>query len=400
VGKSLAERLQAAIDERELVECARRLIRIQSVTGNEMAVMTAAQQWLEAQGLAARVIAREPARPNIVADIGKPTGRLLVLNGHLDTVPVGPGEGWAHDPFGGEVENGRLYGRGSLDMKGACAAMMCAAVILHRSGAAMAGHLQLQLVCDEEESGFYGTQYLVERADAGELPRPDGVLIGEKSDLRIRIAERGHFQFQLIFRGRAAHTAMARVSGVNPIVHAAAAVLRLDRPIDTFHPAVGHPIISVNRIEAGLVANQVPAQCTVTVDRRLVPGESPDTVAAEVDAACAELRREIPDLDCELVPLRGPEGRVEFSHANMTPLEHPFVGDIRAAYREATSEEAQLFVDWGGGTDARLFRARGIPTVVVGAAGSGFHGADEFARVDSLVTLARVYLATATRMLA
>jgi acetylornithine deacetylase/succinyl-diaminopimelate desuccinylase-like protein len=398
MGVSIVEHLQAAINERELVECARQLIRVPSVTGNETAVMAAACEWLQTRGVAPRLVARDPSRPNVVADIGGAAGPLLVLNGHLDTVPVGAGEGWTHDPFGGSVEGGCLYGRGALDMKGACAVMMHVAAILRGSSRALGGRLQLQLVSDEEESGFYGTQHLVERLDAGELPRPDGVLIGEKSDLRIRIAERGHFQFQLVFRGRAAHTAMARVAAVNPIVHAAAAVLRLDGPLQTFHPAVGYPIISVNRIDAGVVTNQVPAQCTVTVDRRLVPGESPETVAAEVHRALAAVRREIPNLDYELVPIKGPEGRVEFSPANMTPVEHPFVADVQTAYRQATGEDPQLFVDWGGGTDARLFRARGIPTVVVGAVGRGFHGADEFARIDSLVTLARVYLATALRL--
>jgi acetylornithine deacetylase/succinyl-diaminopimelate desuccinylase-like protein len=284
-------------------------------------------------------------------------------------------------------------------MKGACAAMMHAVAILQQHADNLPGRVELQLVSDEEEASHFGTQYLVEQVTAGRLPRPDGVLIGEKSDLRIRVAERGHFQFRLRFRGRASHTATARVLGVNPIMHAAAAVLRLDRPLDAFHPAVGHPVISVNRIEAGVVTNQVPAECTLTIDRRLIPGESVDSVRAEITGVLEAVRREIPDLDWTLEPLTGPDGREEFSPANMTPVDHPFVGQVRDAFRVATGREGEIFVDWGGGTDARLFRACDIPTVVVGAVGSGFHGADEYARVDSLVTLARVYLATAARVL-
>jgi acetylornithine deacetylase/succinyl-diaminopimelate desuccinylase-like protein len=398
MNERLSQKLQESVEERELVDCARRLIQTPSVTGSERAVMEVAADWLRVRGVDVRPLARDTARPNLVADIGRP-GPLLAFNGHLDTVPIAPGETWTHDPFGGVVHAGRLYGRGALDMKGACAAMMHAVAILRPLADELGSRVQLQLVSDEEESGHFGTQYLVERIDAGELPRPAGVLIGEKSDLRIRVAERGHFQFQLVFRGRAAHTAAARVSAINPIVHAAAAILRLDRPLEAFHPAIGHPIISVNRIEAGLVANQVPAECALTIDRRLIPGESVESVRAEVDAALGDLRREIPSLDWRLVPAKTPDGQDEFSPANITPIDHPFVSAVRDAYRAATGREGEIFVDWGGGTDARLFRARGIPTVVVGGRGSGFHGADEFVEVDSLVTLARVYLATAARVL-
>jgi acetylornithine deacetylase/succinyl-diaminopimelate desuccinylase-like protein len=324
---------------------------------------------------------------------------VLVLNGHLDTVPVGPGERWDVDPWAGEVRDGRLYGRGALDMKGACGAMLHAVALLAEVEPELGGRIQLQLVADEEASAHFGTGYLVELMAAGHLARPDWVLIGEKSDLKVRVAERGQFLFQLVFQGRAAHTATARVLGVNPIVHAAAAVLRLDRHLDAFHPAVGYPVVSVNRIEAGVADNQVPAQCTVTVDRRLVPGETRESVMAEVEAVLAEVRRELPGLDARLVPVSAPHGHPEYSPASMTSADHPFVACARAALREVTGRDAELFVDWAGATDARFFRALGIPTVVLGAAGSGFHGANEYARADSLVTLARAYVAIAAALL-
>jgi acetylornithine deacetylase/succinyl-diaminopimelate desuccinylase-like protein len=327
-----------------------------------------------------------------VADLGPGAGPLLVLNGHVDTVPIAPGEQWDGDPHAARVADGRLYGRGALDMKGACGVMMHVAAVLRRAGAELPVRVQLQLVADEEATGYYGTGYLVELVQAGRLARPDGVLIGEKSDLRVRVAERGQFQFQLVFRGRAAHTATARVLGVNPIAHAAAAALRLDRPLAAFHPAVGHPVISVNRIQAGVANNQVPAECTLTIDRRVIPGETRESVVAEIEAQLAEVRRDIPDLDWRLVPVTGPDGREEYNPANMTPLDHPLVGLVRAAVGRVTGREAEIFVDWAGATDARLFRDLGIPTVVLGGAGSGFHGANEHVRVDSLLVLARAYL--------
>jgi acetylornithine deacetylase/succinyl-diaminopimelate desuccinylase-like protein len=391
---TLVDRLLAAVREAEVVDAARALIRAPSVTGAEGPAVEVARRWLADRGVRSAVVGRVAGRPNLVAEVGA-AGPVLVLNGHLDTVPVGPGERWDVDPWAGEIRDGRLYGRGALDMKGACGAMLHAIALLAGVAPELGGRVQLQLVADEESSAHFGTGYLLELVAAGGLARPDWVLIGEKSDLRVRIAERGQFLFQLVFHGRAAHTATARVLGVNPIVHAAAAVLRLDRHLDAFHPAVGHPVVSVNRIEAGVASNQVPALCTVTVDRRLVPGETLESVVAEVETVLADVRRELPDLDARLVPVTAPDGRPEYSPASMTPADHPFVACVRGALRKVTGREAELFVDWAGATDARLFRALGVPTVVLGAAGSGFHGANEHARIDSLVTLARAYVAIA-----
>ncbi len=391
---TLADRLQAAVREAEVLDAACALVRTPSVTGDETAAVEVARRWLAARGVPARVVARAPERPNLVAEIGA-AGPLLVLNGHLDTVPVAPGEAWHGDPYAARVEDGRLHGRGALDMKGACGAMMHAVALLAAVEPDLPARVQLQLVADEEATAYFGTAFLVEQVTAGRLPRPAGVLIGEKSDLRVRVAERGQFQFQLVFRGRAAHTATARVLGVNPIAHAAAAVRRLERPLARFHPAVGHPVLSVNRIQAGVANNQVPAECTLTIDRRLVPGETRESVVAEIEAELAEVRREIPELEWRLVPVTGPDGREEYNPANMTPLDDPLVDRVRAALRRVTGAEPEIFVDWAGATDARLFRELGIPTVVLGGAGSGFHGADEHVRVDSLVTLARTYVEVA-----
>jgi acetylornithine deacetylase/succinyl-diaminopimelate desuccinylase-like protein len=396
---TLEARLQAAVREAEVVDAARALIRAPSVTGDEGPAVEAARRWLAARGVPSATVGRVAERPNLLAEVGSAGGPVLVLNGHLDTVPVGPGERWQVDPWGGEVRDGRLYGRGALDMKGACGAMLHAMALLAAVAPELGGKVQLQLVADEEATAHFGTGYLVELVVAGRLARPDWVLIGEKSDLKVRVAERGQFQFQLVFQGRAAHTATARVLGVNPIVHAAAAVLRLDRHLERFHPAVGHPVVSVNRIQAGAAHNQVPAQCTVTVDRRLVPGETRESVEAEVEAVLAEVRRQFPELDARLVPVTAPDGRPEYNLANMTSPDHPFVACVRRALHAVTGRAPELFVDWAGATDARLFRELGIPTVVLGAAGSGFHGPDEYARVDSLVALARAYLAVAADVL-
>src|SRR5438128_2197510 len=148
-GMSIAERetaWQAEVSEAEVVRTAQQLIRTPSVSGSEGPVMEVARQWLSDRGLAVTLVARDAARPNLVCGFGNPEGPLLSFNGHLDTVPVGAGEGWTTDPFGGAIDDGRLYGRGALDMKGACAAMMHATSILYRHREGLPGRIQLQLV--------------------------------------------------------------------------------------------------------------------------------------------------------------------------------------------------------------------------------------------------------------
>jgi acetylornithine deacetylase/succinyl-diaminopimelate desuccinylase family protein len=398
--RSVVEELRGAISGTEIVRLTQELVRIDSVTGAEAKVMRRVQTWLAEHDCAANVIGREDARPNLVTHVGVEAGPLLAFNGHLDTVPIGSLEEWKEDPLGGVVRNGRLYGRGSFDMKGPCAVMMHVVALLRRAGSRFRGRVQLQLVADEEKSSHYGTRFLLEEMTAGRLPRPDAVLIGEKSNLKLRLADRGSFPFRIRFRGRSSHTAMARVSGVNPIAHAAAAIPLLEARLERFHAAVGYPIRSVNAIQAGVVSNQVPAECTLTVDRRLVPGETKESVLKEVDEILAGIKRSIPELDWHIIPFPRPDGQDEFSPPNLTPDDHPFAASVRDAFRRVTGHTPATFVDWGGGTDARIFREHAVPAIVLGPTGDGHHGADEYVDVDALVQLAHIYLELAVGMAA
>jgi succinyl-diaminopimelate desuccinylase len=390
--RAVIEEVRKAISGPEIVQLTQELVRIDSVTGTEANVMRQAQTWLAEHGCAASVFGREDTRPNLVAVVGAGAGPLLAFNGHLDTVPIGSSEEWTEDPLGGVVRNGRLYGRGSFDMKGPCAVMMHVVALLRSAGSRFPGRIQLQLVTDEEKSSHFGTRYLLEEIEAGRLPRPDAVVIGEKSNLKLRLADRGSFPFRIRFRGRSSHTAMARVSGINPIAHAAAAIPMLEAKLERFHAAVGYPIRSVNAIQAGVASNQVPAECTLTVDRRLVPGETKESVLKEIDEILAGVKRSIPELDWQIIPFRRPDGQDEFSPPNLTADDHPFAASVREAYRRVTGRTPDTFVDWGGGTDARIFREAGVPAIVLGPTGDGHHGADEYVDVDALVQLAHIYL--------
>jgi len=400
-GNGTPRAMEAGDVPEELVSLARELVRIPSVTGEEAAVMEYAAGWLRWVGMEVNFIEGagegEESRPNLIATVGPDSGPVYVMNGHMDTVPVPEGEVWEYPPFEGEVAGSRLYGRGALDMKGPCSAMMWAAKKFAERGGELKGRIQLHLVCDEEVGGAHGSGAVAMAIRDGGLPRPKGVISGELSHLQIRTAERGIFRFKVRFHGRSAHTARARVDGLNAIAVAARGVLALEKHIDRFHPSVGYPVMSINKIEGGATANQVPASCTFLVDWRLVPGESPESVIGyarqTLDALDdnTEDGRHLP-VDYELIT----EGDdlLDLIPPNMTDSRDPFVQTVWEAAERVLGCRPEPFTDWGGSTDARFYRELEIPVVIFGPTGGGFHGADEYVDLAALGACGEIYWRT------
>jgi acetylornithine deacetylase/succinyl-diaminopimelate desuccinylase family protein len=380
----------------EIVKIASDLIAIPSVSGDERAVMEFVAGWCAARGLATKIVAKDLNRPNVIVTIGDPTtGPTIAMNGHLDTVPVSDPDSWRTGPFDPRVsdDGARLFGRGSSDMKSAVGVMLYVIDLL--KDAPLKGSLQAHVVSDEETSGAFGTLFVLDEIAAGRLPRPDYCLIGEKSDLKVRNAERGLLGFDVIFHGRASHTAAARATGINAIAKAAKGVLALEGDIDKFHPAVGKPVISINAIHAGVAHNVVPGECTIAVDRRLIPGETRDSVMAEVHAALDAVAATDPQFRYTIVE----DPRNDYIPANITEETSPVVSAMWQSVRAVSGREPEYFVAWAGATDGRFYRLAGIDTVGFGPGGENAHGANEAVYVDDLVTQARVYVETITRLL-
>jgi len=385
----------------DLSRLAQDLVRIPSVTGNEAQVAAFAEGWLRAAGLDVQIIEEEGGRPNIIATAGGPDGPVYAFNGHIDTVPVPDEDAWTHPPFGGEIEEGRLYGRGAIDMKASCAAGMWAAAQFARRED-LPGRVQVLLVVDEEKGGEAGSKVVASAMESGRLERPAGILSGELSYLHVRTAERGIFQFKVRFRGRAAHTARSRVDGNNAIAAASRGVLALEHHIDRFHPSVGYPVLSVNHVEGGGASNQVPSWATILVDRRLVPGETPETVEAEVREVLDAIPEETEDgrripVDYDIIT--SGEGIAQVTEPNMTDPEEPFVKTLWDVAEDVLDFRPDPFTDWGGATDARYFRSLDIPMVIFGPTGAGAHAPDEYVDLSSLAAVAEVYRRTFARSL-
>jgi acetylornithine deacetylase/succinyl-diaminopimelate desuccinylase family protein len=384
------------VSREEILATASGLVSIESTSGLEYNVMQFVQSWLDARGISYVVTANDPQRPNVIATVGDPnSGPVIAMNGHLDTVPVSDLSSWKSEPFTATLsaDGSRLYGRGASDMKSSVAVMMTMLDLF--KDAPLTGALQAHIVSDEEIGARFGTLHVLDEIEKGNLPRPDYVFIGEGSEFKVRNAERGGLALDVKFFGRASHTAAARVTGINAIAKAAKGILALEHHLEQFHPSVGHPVISVNMIEGGIAHNIVPGECTISIDRRLIPGETKESVIADVRTALDAVAAEDPEFRYELII--DPDG--SFIDANITPEDSPLVQAFQESVRAVTGNEPEFFVQWAGMTDGRFYRQHNIDTVGMGPRGEGAHGANESIAVDDLVLEGRIYAQTIATLL-
>ncbi len=379
-----------------IVEVGTQLVSIPSVSGDEYEVMQFVKRWLDERGISYVETANDPKRPNIIATVGNPEeGPLIAMNGHLDVVPVSDAGSWNTDPFEGVVsEDGqKIFGRGASDMKTSVGVMMH--MLETFKDAPLKGALSAHIVSDEEVGANFGTKHVLAEIEKGNLPRPDYVFIGEGSEHKIRNAERGGLAVNVHFKGRASHTAAARVNGINALQKAAKGILALEHHIDTFHPAVGYPVLSVNQIEAGVAHNVVPGEAMITIDRRLVPGEDKESAVADIRAKLDAVAAEDPEFVYELEV--DPDG--SYIAPNITPEDSPLVQAFQKAVRDLTGEEPEYFVQWAGMTDGRFYRQHNMDTVGMGPRGEGAHGANESINIDDLEKQAKIYALTISDLL-
>jgi acetylornithine deacetylase/succinyl-diaminopimelate desuccinylase-like protein len=297
-------------------------------------------------------------------------------------VPAGSLDTWSHDPWAGAVVDGRLIGRGSVDMKGPIAAALAAAAAIDRVGLDLAGTIDFHLAADEEMAGIHGTKVLWEEG----LLVQDACIVGEPSELQVGLAERGGAWFTATAYGRAAHGSQPH-RGVNAIISMAMFLLRLPEVLpDTEHPLTGRPTVNAALIAGGSAPNVVPDRCEVDIDRRISPGErDPERVRAPFLELVEDLHRQHPEVEIG-VELR------EWTDAAEAPADSAIVKLARDAVTAETGTAPDL-VGFTGITDARFYINQAkIPTVILGPGSlSVAHTANESIGTDELVSGARAY---------
>jgi acetylornithine deacetylase len=383
------QRLQGELDEAQLTGLLADLVRQPSVSGEERPTVERLADFLDSHGLAVQLEEAAPGRPNLLCRWGADDGPTLLLTGHSDTVPIG--NGWSRDPFGAEIAEGRLYGRGACDMKAGLAGMALTMVALKRSSARPRGTVLFAVCVDEEVAGI-GTQAAIRNGLAA-----DWAVIGEPTELQPIRACRGNCYFEVEVIGRAAHAGSPEL-GANAIygaMHAVAATQRHGTELaQRRHPLLGAPSVSVGTISGGHGVSIVPDRCHFWVDRRLLPGESGAQALEELRDA---LRRHMPAAN----ELR----RTETLRMELPPSEvaadHPLVVALASAARDSGAPERPVG-GWTAASDGGyLMRDARIPTVLFGP-GSIVHQAhrpDEFVPLAETMAAARTYLTLAARVL-
>ncbi|MGH7126011.1 MAG: M20 family metallopeptidase, partial [Stellaceae bacterium] len=287
------------------------LVRRPSVSGEEGSVAEFIAEFLRDHDLDPALAEVEPGRPNVSAAWGAEAGPALLLTGHSDTVPVG--EGWSRDPFGAEVADGRLYGRGSCDMKAGLAGMMLALLAVKRRIARPTGRVIFAACVDEEEGGK-GTQDALRKGLAA-----DCAVIGEPTELQPIGAAKGDAYFEVKVRGRSAHAGSPEL-GANAIYGAAKAIEAVQRHHAELrrraHPLLGSPSASVGKVSGGFTVSAVPDSCTFWIDRRLMPGE-------DGASALSELTRSLHQESVAFAGTQIEERLAMEKPALLSPLDHP-----------------------------------------------------------------------------
>ena len=376
-----------SIDIDLLIRMTQDLVRIptQNPPGNEKGCAEYIHSTLSQWGVETKMISEPlPHRPQIMATVnGRESGSTLILNGHMDVVPEGSRSHWKYDPYGGVVEKGRVHGRGSSDMKGGLAAMMMLAKLLHEKGLPR-GKVVFQFVMGEE-TGEPGTKHLLSilgnKGDYG--------IVLEPTSLRVATAEKGLAWFRITWGGRPAHASVAE-QGINPIEKAVKfgkKLMEYDKKLRTHvHPLLGSPKCTMTIINGGTKENVIPESCSLVVDRRFNPEETPDSVEKELIKILEKLTLEDPDFKYQI------ERTMLYESAEI-PVDS-LIANVLRKYAAQISGVSQESFGTMYSTDVRNFISDArIPTVTFGPGDiHQAHTFNESIEIQQIVDCVRILL--------
>lgn len=363
------------------------------------------RSFLENRDLGYEVIAPNEVMPNVVAtfDGGSP-GRHLALNGHIDVFPVEGASAWAHDPWSGALVDGKIYGRGSADMKCGTTASLFTYAYLHRIREQLKGRLSLVVVSDEETFGPWGARYLAEH-------RPDVFgdccLNGEPSGMStLRFGEKGPLWLEFHVRTRGAHGAYTHMSksankiageiiadlsgleqmsvpdlgNLGPVIASAAEVI--DKEFGDGAAAIIRKVtVNPGVVTGGVKVNMVAAECRMQVDIRVPNGLTDKDILPRVDAIVARY----PGVTYRVILSEEPA---------WTPPDTEMIDYVRENAQRLSGVDPAPIISLGA-TDARLWRYKGLPAVIYGPAPRGMGSIDEHVPVEEFIHIVKCHVLSA-----
>jgi acetylornithine deacetylase len=404
--QKILDKIDASTDE--AIAFLQKMVSIPSVTGDEAAIQAFVADYMRDIGLEVdiwetdweelkqhpgyRPVARGyEGRPNIVASLkGTGGGRSLLLNGHTDVIPVGNGEGWSDDPWSASIKDGRIYGRGSCDMKSGVASHILAVQYLKELGLTPKGDVMINVVIDEEVSG-HGTLDTVIRgykADAG--------ISGETSDLHVQPACIGRIWFEIEIQGKPAGI-QQRYLGVSGIalgqkIVAAVQELEDERVATVKHPLYPSAIDSlpciVGSFQAGNYPSAFPATALLKGSIGTVPGEDHEGVKQSLVKKIAETAAKDPWMKDHPPVVRFVGYDAE---ASEIPRDHAIVDTVSRTFTEVTGRQPTISGRQGA-ADTRFLNSYGeTPTVIFGPGSTAvMHANDEYVSIDDYIAAIKV----------
>lgn len=378
------------VKEDEVIELTRELVRIPShvdTPGREKEVAHFIHEFCKKEGLETELINVDGERANVVAYLkGNGNGKTLLFNGHTDTVPP---YDMVIEPYGAELKDGFVWGRGGNDMKGAIASMLIAMVGLKRANVKLNGNIIFAGVIGEEERSE-GTEYLVKNG-----VKADGAIVGEPSNYEYAIGHRGLEWLEIKVKGKAAHGGVPNL-GVNAISKAAKLILKIEEEIIPKlelrdNEFMGPSVMNFGKIEGGNQPSTVADWCSIKIDRRYIKGESVDSVIKEYQDVIDLLKKEDADFDAEII--RMPNNMLTLDHLYLITDENaPIVNSVKKSIKDKIGKEPEI-TRRRGWTDAALLSGFAkIPTVVTGPGDIAYsHTKDEKVPVNQLVDYVDIY---------
>jgi len=373
--------MEIRIDGDEVLKLASSLVKIPSENppGNECDLADFLESKMREIGFKVSRYDFKPGRPNIIGELGSGREGRLIYDGHLDTVPAGNPDLWIErDPFSGRIIDGKLYGRGSADMKASIAAFLSAAEAVADE---IEGKILVFLVSDEEVSGM-GTKDILSRGY-----RADMAVVGEPTGLDVMIAHKGGVKWRLLTFGRSAHSSSPE-RGINAIYQMAEACLEIRRLSERLrmrrNSLLDHPSISLNTIKGGEKDNVVPSLCEASIDRRLVLGENVEDAESELKNILEGIKRRDKEFRYRLE-------RYRYVPPSMTSPDAKIVRVMREAVKEVMGVEPKISGFTATCEMVHLVN-HGIQTVIFGPGRiEQAHEINEYADVSEIVRAAEIY---------
>lgn len=356
---------------------------------NELGIVEYIAQRLKKLNIDYELTEVAPNRQNLIASIGNGK-KSLIFNSHTDTVSSGKEENWSTNPFKLTEKDGKLYGLGSCDAKGSLVPMLVAFELLSAEQSLINGRLILQAVCCEETRGR-GTL-----AEAKRGIKADAAIIGEPTELVPMIGHKGGLGLEITTFGKPAH-ASAPEEGINAISNMARLIQSLDNLADDISKRsdtlFGKASLAVTQINGGRATNIIPDQCSITIDRRLIPGETIDKARAEISAVIDKEKKNNHNFAVSI------EQKIGINPCAISS-EESIVQAVKDSIKEIIGDERKISGFKACCDMWCLVQHAGIPTIILGPGKlSMAHKVDEYISINELYEAAKIYTAIALNWL-